>query len=102
MLAKSLTCAVVGLEGALVEVEVDLGPGLPAFTIFGLPDVAVQEAKARVRAAVKNPGADSPSEGSLSTWHRPLGGKRGRSCQQGYSAHVERRFRADVESHHCL
>ncbi len=56
MLAKALTCAVVGLEGAMVEVEVDIGPGLPAFTIVGLPDAAVQEAKERVRAAVKNSG----------------------------------------------
>lgn len=54
MLAKTLTCAVVGLDGALVEVEVDIGPGLPAFNIVGLPDAAVQEAKERVRAAVKN------------------------------------------------
>jgi hypothetical protein len=65
MLAKTLTCAVVGLEGALVEV--DIGPGLPAFNIVGLPDAAVQEAKERVRAAVKNSGADSLSAGSLST-----------------------------------
>ena len=54
MLAKVLTSAVVGLDGAMVEVEVDIGPGLPAFTIVGLPDAAVQEAKERVRAAVKN------------------------------------------------
>jgi len=60
MLAKALTCAVVGLEGAMVEVEVDIGPGLPAFTIVGLPDAAVQEAKERVRAAVKNSGCVFP------------------------------------------
>ncbi len=47
MLAKALTCAVVGLEGALVEVEaeVDLGLGLTAFNTVGLPDATVQEAK---------------------------------------------------------
>jgi magnesium chelatase family protein len=33
MLAKVTTCAVVGLEGAIVEVEVDISPGLPSFTI---------------------------------------------------------------------
>ncbi len=60
-LAETLTFAVVGLEGALVEVEVAIGPGLPAFNIVGLPDAAVQEAKERVRAAVKNSGADSRS-----------------------------------------
>ena len=54
MLAKALTSAVVGLDGALVEVEVDVGYGLPSFTIVGLPDAAVQEARERVRAAVKN------------------------------------------------
>ncbi len=64
MLAKTLTCAVVGLEGALVEVEVDIGPGLPAFNIVGLPDAAVQEARERVSAAAMNSGADSPSGGS--------------------------------------
>ena len=60
MLAKALTCAVIGLEGAMVEVEVDISPGLPAFTIVGLPDAAVQEAKERVRAAVKNSGCVFP------------------------------------------
>jgi len=54
MLAKALTCAVVGLEGEIVEVEVDISLGLPAFTIVGLPDAAVQEAKERVRAAIRN------------------------------------------------
>jgi magnesium chelatase family protein len=60
MLAKVLTCAVVGLEGAIVQVEVDISPGLPTFTIVGLPDIAVQEAKERVRAAVKNSGTSFP------------------------------------------
>jgi len=54
MLAKARSCAVVGLEGALVEVEVDLANGLAAFNIVGLPDAAVNEAKDRVRAAIKN------------------------------------------------
>src|SRR5579883_2685624 len=45
MLAKVLTCAVVGLDGAIVEVEADIGVGLPSFTIVGLPDTAVQEAR---------------------------------------------------------
>jgi magnesium chelatase family protein len=60
MLAKACTCAVVGLEGALVEVEVDIGHGLPTFAIVGLPDTAVNEAKERVRAAIKNSGAIFP------------------------------------------
>jgi len=60
MLAKVNTCAVIGLDGALVEVEVDIAHGLPAFTIVGLPDAAVNEAKERVRSAVKNSGAIFP------------------------------------------
>ena len=60
MLAKSKTCAVVGLNGYVVEVEVDISPGLPSFTIVGLPDAAVQEARERVRAAIRNSGCDFP------------------------------------------
>ena len=54
MLAKVKSAAVVGLEGAVVEVEVDLSQGLPSFTIVGLPDKAVQEARERVRSAIRN------------------------------------------------
>jgi len=60
MLAKACACAVVGLEGALIEDEVDIGQGLPAFSIVGLPDAAVNEAKERVRAAIKNSGGIFP------------------------------------------
>ncbi len=60
MLAKVITCAIVGLEGAIVEVEVDISPGLPLFTIVGLPDAAVQEARERVRAAIRNSGYTFP------------------------------------------
>ena len=54
------TCAVIGLDGAIVEVEVDISSGLPAFTIVGLPDTAVQEARERVRAAIRNSGCEFP------------------------------------------
>ena len=60
MLAKVVSCAIVGLEGAIVEVEVDISPGLPQFTIVGLPDTAVQEARERVRAAIRNSGCAFP------------------------------------------
>lgn len=60
MLARVLSCAIVGLDGALIEVEVDIAPGLPSFTIVGLPDAAVQEAKDRVRAAIRNTGYQFP------------------------------------------
>jgi len=60
MLAKVKTAAVVGLDGHLVDVEVDISSGLPALTIVGLPDAAVQEAKERVRAAIRNSGFTFP------------------------------------------
>ena len=62
MLAKAISCAVVGLEGAIVEVEVDISSGLPSLTIVGLPDAAVQEAKERVRAAIRNSGYIFPAK----------------------------------------
>ncbi len=54
MLAMVRSCAIIGLDGALVEVEVDMTNGLAAFVIVGLPDAAVNEAKERVRSAIKN------------------------------------------------
>lgn len=54
MLAKVTSGAVVGIDGLLVDVEVDIGLGLPAINVVGLPDSAIQEAKERVRAALKN------------------------------------------------
>jgi len=60
MLARALSCAMVGLDSALVEVEVDLSQGLPAYNIVGLPDTAVNEAKERVRAAIRNSGLQFP------------------------------------------
>jgi magnesium chelatase family protein len=61
MLAKTKSAAVVGLEGAIVEVEVDISPGLPSFTIVGLPDKAVQEARERVRSAIRNSNYKFPN-----------------------------------------
>ena len=60
MLATAQTCAVIGLDGQLIQAETDISPGLPAFHIVGLPDTAVQEAKERVRAAVRNSGCEFP------------------------------------------
>ena len=61
MLAKVLTGAVLGIDAYVVEVEVDLAPGLPSFTTVGLPDVAVREAKDRVKAALTNTGFEFPA-----------------------------------------
>jgi magnesium chelatase family protein len=60
MLARVYTCAVLGLEGVIVEVEVDTGQGLPGMTIVGLPDTAVQESRERVQAAIRNTGLRYP------------------------------------------
>jgi len=60
VLAKVYSCAVIGLEGQTVEVEVDISQGLPSFQIVGLLDTAVQESKERVRAAIRNSGASFP------------------------------------------
>src|SRR5664279_5664801 len=58
--AKILSAATVGLDSYLVEVEVDIGAGLPSFTIVGLPDKAIDESKERIRAAIKNSGVSFP------------------------------------------
>ena len=61
MLARVFSCAVVGLEGELVDVEVDITRAEnPNTTIVGLPDAAVQESKERVRAAIRNGGLTWP------------------------------------------
>lgn len=63
MLSKVFSAAVVGLDAIPVEVEVDIqNQGLPSFTIVGLPDKAVEEAKERVRSAIKNTGCDFPQK----------------------------------------
>jgi len=61
MLARVLSCATVGIEGILIEVEADLGAGLPTFTIVGLPDAAVRESRERVLAALRNSGFEFPA-----------------------------------------
>ena len=60
MLARIYSCAVVGLDGVVVEVEVDYTTGNPGMTIVGLPDIAVQESRERVQTAVKNAGLIFP------------------------------------------
>src|SRR5258708_4521363 len=63
MLAKVFSSAVVGLDAIPIEIEVNIASqGLPAFIIVGLPDKAVKEAGERVRAALKNSGADFPAK----------------------------------------
>ncbi len=61
MLAKLKSGAVVGVDGLLVDVEVDVALGLPTFTTVGLPEGAVKESKERVKAAIKNNGYEFPN-----------------------------------------
>jgi magnesium chelatase family protein len=60
MLAKVMTCAIVGLDGEIVQVEADISPGLPFFAVVGLADTAVQESRERVRPAIRNSGFSFP------------------------------------------
>ena len=53
--------AQLGIEAPLIDVEVHLGPGLPGFSIVGLPETAVRESKDRVRAAMSNAGYKRPA-----------------------------------------
>ena len=53
-IVKSMTLH--GLEGFIVDVQVDVAGGLPCWEIVGLPDVSIREAKERVRTAIKNSG----------------------------------------------
>ena len=60
MLAILNSCTIWGLDASVVKVEVDVGTGLPAFEIVGLPNAAVKESRERVRAAIKNSGYEFP------------------------------------------
>src|SRR5271155_1595640 len=62
MLARAHTFTIEGLQTRQVTVEVDIRTGLPAFTIVGLADAAVREARDRVRAAILNSGCKFPAQ----------------------------------------
>jgi len=61
MLAKVMSCAIVGLDAETVDVEVDIIRGGPAFNLVGLPDAAVRESRDRVHSAIKNSGFTFPT-----------------------------------------
>ncbi|MFM6980084.1 MAG: YifB family Mg chelatase-like AAA ATPase [Micrococcales bacterium] len=61
MLAKTNAISLIGLLGGLVEVEVDIAQGLPAFVLVGLPDTSLSEASSRVKAACVNSGFEIPA-----------------------------------------
>lgn len=62
MLSKSNSVGLLGIDGFLVTVEVDITAGLPGFEIVGLPDAAVKESKERIRSGIKNSGYIFPTK----------------------------------------
>lgn len=62
MTTKVLSATAIGFHGSLIEVECDMGNGLPSLQIVGLGDKAISEAKERVRSAIKNAGLDFPAK----------------------------------------
>ena len=102
MLARCKTAAMQGLEARPVLVEVDLAPGLPGLQLVGLADAAVQEARERVRSAIRHsslkgclwtPRLQSGSGGGTEVYwaHLPLrrgrGGRGGRG-RRGAAVHL--------------
>jgi len=67
MLAKVHSAQVTGLRPDIIDIEVDISKSLKSFTIVGLPDKAVEEAKDRISAAIKNSGFPSPHKGNKKT-----------------------------------
>ncbi|WP_109529632.1 MULTISPECIES: YifB family Mg chelatase-like AAA ATPase [Nocardia] len=59
-LGRANSVAVTGVDGQLVEIEADIGQGLPSVNLVGLPDTALQESRNRVRSAVANSGEKWP------------------------------------------
>ena len=62
VLTKVWACTVSGIDAHPIEVEVDVGKGLPSFDIVGLPDASVKEARERVRSAARNCGMEMPTK----------------------------------------
>lgn len=61
MLSKINSIALHGLEGYLIDVQVDVSSGMPSWEVVGLPDTSVKESKERVRTAIKNSGYEFQS-----------------------------------------
>ncbi|MEK9209212.1 MAG: magnesium chelatase domain-containing protein, partial [Patescibacteria group bacterium] len=62
MAVKLYSAQVVGLEGQIIDVEIDLSRGFSNFSIVGLPDKAVEESKERINSAIKNIGREYPQK----------------------------------------
>ena len=62
VVCRAISLSLLGIDAVPVEVEVDVSAGLPGFSIVGLPDAAVQEARERVRVAISNSGFKFPTK----------------------------------------
>lgn len=62
MLSKIKSITLNGLDGNLIEIQTDIGNGIPEFEIVGLPDTSVKEAKKRINAAIKNSNIEFPNK----------------------------------------
>lgn len=60
MNSKVFSCNLFGLDGQIVEVQADVGSGMPSFNIVGLGDTSVQESRERVKSSIKNSGFQFP------------------------------------------
>ena len=60
-IGRTHSVSLLGLQGAIVEIEADISSNLPAFVLIGLPDAALGEARDRVRAAATNSGCSLPA-----------------------------------------
>ena len=65
MLSIIKSMSLVGLEGYLISVQVDVSGGLPSWEIVGLPDASIRESKERVKTAIKNSGYELQSRSPL-------------------------------------
>ena len=61
MLSVIKSMYLYGLEGVLIDVEVDVSTGMPCWDIVGLPDASIKESKERVKTAIKNCGIELQS-----------------------------------------
>ncbi|WP_158888969.1 YifB family Mg chelatase-like AAA ATPase [Amycolatopsis anabasis] len=61
-LARTWSVALLGIDGRVIEIEADIGGGMPGMKLVGLPDAGLREAKDRVRSAVRNSGQSWPKE----------------------------------------
>lgn len=79
MLAKVNSMALQGLEGYLVNVQVDVSAGIPSWEIIGLPDASIREAKERVKIAIKHTGFELLSR-KITVNLAPAGTRKGGSA----------------------